>query len=94
MIESDLNNCSHDSLWIMTLIEIIFVFGFIAIYIAIQINSCCADSSTTSNSKSCCGCCSFDNIFKSSTQTDEEDDEETVRWLLNNNLDTFKINSQ
>lgn len=39
IIESNLNNCSHDSLWIMSLIEIIFLFGFISIYIAIQINS-------------------------------------------------------
>lgn len=94
MIESDLNNCSHDSLWIMVLIEIIFMFGFVAIYIVIQINSCCSDSSSSSsNSKSCCGCRGFDNIFKSSTEQEISDDEETIRSLLSNNLDTFKINT-
>lgn len=97
IIESDLNNCSHDSLWIMSLIEIIFVFGFIAIYVAIQINSCFSDSSSSqqNTSKSCCGCCGFD-VFKNTTQTSQtdSDDEESVKWLLNNNLDTFRINAE
>lgn len=52
IVKSDLSKCDHESLWVMALIDLVFVFGHVVVYFGSQIYGikccgakCCGNSS-------------------------------------------------
>ena len=65
---SNLSNCLHDSLFVMSVIEIIFVGIFISTYIIYQLASCCK--------------CKCGSVFDSNSDEFSDDDDD-ISWFRN-----------
>lgn len=62
---SNLSNCLHDSLFVMSVIEICFVGIFITIYSIYQFATCCK--------------CNCGTVFE--TNSDEFSDDDDISWF-------------
>ena len=77
MAVSDLSACGHDSLFVMSVIEIIFIGIFITVYSVVQIRSYFS-----------CNCC---NISDSDNNDLYTDDEEDLSWFRKKTMDAFTV---
>jgi hypothetical protein len=83
MTVSNLTDCDHDSLWVMSIIEIVFIGIFILVYCIVQFYSCCSCSKSCS-AKFCGWCAQSESLSESLT-----DDEEVIEWLRKTGINTF-----
>lgn len=96
MVVSNLTKCNHESLWWMSLFEIIYILVFVFIYYGVQLYSIFQESCGNGSSRRscfngigrlfrCCDCCGFgccdDNGTIMILETDQTEDEE-ARDLL------------
>ena len=84
MTISDLSSCSHDSLWVMSIIELVFVGIFIIIYSSVQFYSCCSCQDI-----SCCNFCGWCNNDDPLDITSSNEDEDVAEWYKRTGLNTF-----
>jgi hypothetical protein len=76
---SDLSSCTHNSLWMMSIMDIIFIGIFISVYSIIQFYSCCTCK---------CNFCNWwtENDPLSLTNSDDDD---LAEWLKQTSINTF-----
>ena len=83
MTVSDLTTCTHDSLWVMSIIELVFIGVFLITYSSVQFYSCCS-----CNNVSCCNFCRWcsDEDPMSINSNEEED---VIEWFRQTGINTF-----
>ena len=84
MTVSDLSSCSHDSLWVMSIIELVFVGIFIITYSSVQFYSCCSCENV-----SCCKLCGWCTDDDPLSINSTDDDEDIAEWFKHTGVNTF-----
>lgn len=80
---SDLTTCSHDSLWVMSIIELVFIGIFLTVYCIVQFYSCC--SCSNSCTVNFCGWSSSNESLVDAVTEDEE----VKEWFRQTGMSTF-----
>ena len=94
IVMSNLSHCEHDSLWVMALVELLFIFTCVTIYFIIQIYSACSCESSGCGrcGRSCKKMCAVFAVFnccqENANYTILSEDED-VSWIRQNNIDAF-----
>lgn len=102
--ESNLSTCTHDSLFVMSVIEAAFIFISMAVYTFIQIYSCCYCNCCNSNNnnnninddteKNCnfCGLCSFGRTDSPQRNSNSDNDnEDDLNWFRQQSIKAFTV---